>query len=70
VITRDWYKKQVSVRLEIDTYIKLREAIRIGLIANQDQAVNKWLRDALDNLLAVRSPSDVPKPVSDEETSA
>jgi hypothetical protein len=43
-------KKMVSLRIDVDVWNRLGEAVDLGLISNREHAVNTWLRDRL-NLL-------------------
>ncbi len=52
-------KKMVSIRLDVDVWNRLGEAVELGLIPGREQAVNTWLRQKLDLLLVEESPSDM-----------
>ncbi len=43
-------KKMVSIRLDIDIWNRLGEAVESGLIPSREEAVNTWLRERLDML--------------------
>ena len=43
-------KKMVSIRLDVDVWDRLGEAVEQGLVPGKEQAVNTWLREQL-NLL-------------------
>jgi len=45
-------KKMVSLRIDADLWERLGQAVEAGLIPNRGQAVNTWLREQLDLLLA------------------
>lgn len=49
-------KKMVSMRLDIDVWDRLGEAVELGLIPSREQAINVWLRQQLDSLFS-REPS-------------
>jgi hypothetical protein len=41
-------KKMVSMRIDVDVWNHLGEAVELGLIPNREEAVNIWLRQQLD----------------------
>jgi hypothetical protein len=43
-------KKMVSIRLDVDVWERLGEAVELGLINSREEAVNIWLREKLDVL--------------------
>jgi uncharacterized protein (DUF4415 family) len=43
-------KKMVSMRLDVDVWDRLGDAVELGLITNREEAVNLWLREKLDAL--------------------
>src|SRR5260221_10643215 len=43
-------KKMVSIRIDVDVWNRLGEAVELGLISSREQAINTWLHDRL-NLL-------------------
>jgi hypothetical protein len=43
-------KKMVSMRLDMDVWNRLGEAVELGLIPNREEAINTWLRQQLDLL--------------------
>jgi hypothetical protein len=43
-------KKMVSIRIDVDVWNRLDEAIELGLIPSREQAINSWLRDRLSLL--------------------
>jgi hypothetical protein len=43
-------KKMVSMRLDVDIWNRLGEAVDLGLITNREEAVNTWLRERLNSL--------------------
>ncbi len=44
-------KKMVSMRLDIDLWQQLGYAVELGLIHSREHAVNRWIRECLDELL-------------------
>lgn len=48
-------KRPVSFRLDMDVWKDLSRAAELGLIISREQAVNEWLRQALDQLLGLHS---------------
>jgi uncharacterized protein (DUF4415 family) len=51
-------KKMVSIRLDIDVWERLGEAVESGLINSREEAVNVWLREKLDALPNKQQVSD------------
>lgn len=43
-------KKMVSMRLDVDIWNRLGEAVELDLIPNREEAINNWLREQLDML--------------------
>jgi hypothetical protein len=43
-------KKMVSMRLDIDVWDRLGEAVELGLIPSREEAINTWLCQQLDLL--------------------
>ncbi|SRR6266849_2510241 len=43
-------KKMVSIRIDVDVWNRLGEAVELGLIPSREEAVNSWLRERLDSL--------------------
>ncbi len=43
-------KKMVSMRLDVDVWNRLGEAVELGLIPSREEVVNIWLRQQLDSL--------------------
>src|SRR6266480_3450455 len=41
-------KKMVSMRIDVDVWERLGDAVELGLITNREEAVNLWLREKLD----------------------
>jgi len=52
-------KKMVSIRLDIDVWNRLSEAVELGLIAGREQAINTWLRQELSSLFNEEPPSNI-----------
>ncbi len=52
-------KKMVSIRLDVDLWDRLGEAVELGLVPGREQAVNTWLRQHLDLLFDEDHPSDM-----------
>ncbi len=52
-------KKMVSIRLDIDIWNRLGEAVESGLIPSREEAVNTWLRERLDILFEKLDVSNV-----------
>ncbi len=51
-------KKMVSMRIDVDVWERLGEAVESGLIPNKEEAVNVWVRDQLEHLFSNASHSD------------
>jgi len=51
-------KKMVSIRIDVDVWNHLGEAVELGLIPNREEAVNTWLRERLDTLFIEEPPSN------------
>jgi hypothetical protein len=51
-------KKMVSMRLDVDLWNRLGEAVELGFISNREEAVNTWLREQLDKLFEELNISD------------
>jgi len=43
-------KKMVSLRMDIEVWDRLGEAVELGLIPSREEAVNTWLSDQMDIL--------------------
>src|SRR5713101_5562680 len=43
-------KKMVSMRIDIEVWDRLGEAVNLGLIPNREEAVNTWLQERLNAL--------------------
>jgi uncharacterized protein (DUF4415 family) len=43
-------KKMVSMRLDVDVWDRLGDAVELGLVPGREQAINTWLRQQLDLL--------------------
>ncbi len=43
-------KKMISMRIDVEVWDRLGEAVNLGLIPNREEMVNNWLRDHLDIL--------------------
>lgn len=43
-------KKMVSMRLDVDLWQRLSQAVEVGLIPSREEAVNRWIRERLDSL--------------------
>ena len=43
-------KKMVSMRIDVDVWNRLGQAVDLGLISSREEAVNSWLREQLDIL--------------------
>lgn len=54
-------KKMVSIRLDIDVWDRLGEAVESGFIPSREQAINVWLRQQLDSLFNGKSPPKTPQ---------
>lgn len=52
-------KKMVSIRLDVDVWDRLGEAVELGLVPGKEQAVNAWLRQHLDLLFKSDSHFDI-----------
>src|SRR5579863_3559689 len=52
-------KKMVSMRLDVDVWNRLGEAVELGLIHSREEAVNAWLREKLDVLPIKQQDSDI-----------
>jgi hypothetical protein len=52
-------KKMVSMRLDIDVWDRLGNAVELGLINSREEAVNVWLREKLDALPIKQQDSDI-----------
>ena len=50
-------KKMVSMRLDIEVWERLGEAVELGLIASREDAVNTWLQQQLGTLFEQSDPS-------------
>ena len=46
--------QMVSLRLEIDLWRRLRQAVDAGLLPSREQAINSWMRQHLDEILEAR----------------
>lgn len=44
-------KKMVSMRLDVDIWDRLGNAVELGLVPSREEAVNGWVREHLDLLL-------------------
>ncbi len=44
-------KKMVSMRIDVEVWERLGEAVDLGLIPNREEAVNTWLQERLNALL-------------------
>src|SRR5438874_1259694 len=44
-------KKMVSMRIDVEVWERLGEAVDLGLIPNREEAVNTWLQENLNALL-------------------
>ncbi len=44
-------KKMVSMRLDVDIWDRLGNAVELGLVPSREEAVNGWIREHLDLLL-------------------
>jgi len=51
-------KKMVSMRLDVDVWDRLGDAVELGLVPGREQAVNTWLRQQLDLLFREEPRSD------------
>jgi len=51
-------KKMVSIRIDVDVWNHLGEAVELGLIPNREEAVNIWLRQQLDMVLEKHNTSN------------
>ena len=49
-------KQMVSIRIDVDTWNRLGEAVELGLVPSREEAVNAWLREHLDLLLDGKPP--------------
>lgn len=45
-------KKMVSMRIDIDIWKRLGEAVELGYIPSREEAINIWLRDQVDSLFS------------------
>lgn len=45
-------KKMVSMRIDVEVWNMLQEAVERGLISNRERAVNDWIREQVIMLLA------------------
>jgi hypothetical protein len=45
-------KKMVSIRLDVEVWNMLQEAVERGLISNREKSVNDWIREQVSLLLA------------------
>jgi uncharacterized protein (DUF4415 family) len=52
-------KKMVSMRLDVDVWDRLGDAVELGLITSREEAVNFWLREKLDALPIKQQDSDI-----------
>lgn len=52
-------KKMVSMRLDIDLWDRLGDAVELGFINSREEAVNFWIREKLDALSIKPQDSDV-----------
>lgn len=52
-------KKMISMRIDVDVWERLGEAVDLGLIPNKEEAVNTWLQERLDALLGSTHKLDV-----------
>jgi len=52
-------KKMVSMRIDVEVWNRLGEAIDLGLIPNREEAVNTWLQERLNALLGSTHKTDV-----------
>lgn len=43
-------KKMVSMRMDVDVWDRLGEAVELGILVSREEAVNTWLREKLDTL--------------------
>jgi hypothetical protein len=44
-------KKMVSMRIDINVWDRLGEAVDLGLIPSKEEAINTWIQEQLDMLL-------------------
>ena len=44
-------KKMVSLRIDIEVWERLGEAVDLGLISSREEAINAWLQERLNELL-------------------
>ncbi len=51
-------KKMVSMRIDVDVWNRLEEAVELGFVPSREQAVNTWLRQQLDILFNEKPASD------------
>ncbi len=49
-------KKMVSIRIDVDVWNRLGEAVELGLIPSREEAVNAWLHQHLDTLFGESFP--------------
>src|SRR6266566_5506989 len=54
-------KKMVSMRLDIDVWDRLGEAVELGLIPSREEAINAWLGQQLDSLFSEESSQNTPQ---------
>jgi hypothetical protein len=54
-------KKMVSIRLDIDVWDRLGEAVEAGLIPSREKAINVWLHQQLDSLFNGESSPNTPQ---------
>jgi|SRR2546421_6358348 len=52
-------KKMVSMRLDVEVWDRLGDAVELGLITSREEAVNLWLREKLDALPFKQRDSDI-----------
>jgi len=51
-------KKLVSIRIDVDVWNRLGEAVELDLVPSREEAINTWLRQQLDILFNEKPLSD------------